>query len=406
MRPTLNRSRSFSAVAYAFAATMVGTTLPTPLYALYSARFGFSELIVTVIFATYAVGVIAALLLFGGASDAIGRRRALMPGLVCSALAAGAFLLANGLPLLLVGRLLSGLSAGIFTGTATATLLDLAAEGQGERATLIATVANMGGLGVGPLLAGALVQWATLRLRLSYWVDLALLVPAAAGIVFMYEPEQRPGGRWRPQGLSVPPDLRSTFTRAALAGFAGFAVLGLFTAVSPAFLAKILHQPSHILLGVVVFAVFLASTAGQAALARVSTARALSGGCAGLLAAMALLALGLAASSLAALVAGGVLAGFAQGLSFRAGLAMLGEQAPPERRGEVASSFFVVAYVAISIPVIGEGVLAELVSLRTAGLVFTAAVGVTAAAALGLLARGSTATDTQPRGETRPGPGR
>jgi MFS family permease len=388
VRPALDRPRSFAAVAYAFAVTMLGTTLPTPLYALYSARFGFSELVITVIFATYAIGVIAALLLFGSASDAIGRRRALMPGLVCSGLAAVAFLLANGLPLLLVGRLLSGCSAGIFTGAATATLLDLAPEGRGERATLIATVVNMGGLGLGPLLAGALVQWLTLRLRLSYWVDLALLVPAAAGIVFMCDPGGQSGGGWRPQGLRVPADLRATFTRAALAGFAGFAVLGLFTAVSPAFLAKILHQPSHLLLGVVVFAVFLASTAGQAALARIGTATALSGGCAGLIAAMALLALGLAASSLAVLVAGGVLAGFAQGLSFRAGLATLGEQAPPEHRGEVASSFFVVAYVALSIPVLGEGVLAELAGLRTAGLVFTGAVGVLAAIVLGLLSRG------------------
>ncbi len=81
----------------------------------------------TVIFAVYAGGVIAALLLFGNLSDSIGRRRALLPGLALSAASAVIFLLADGLPLLLVGRVLSGLSAGIFTGTATATLVDLGA---------------------------------------------------------------------------------------------------------------------------------------------------------------------------------------------------------------------------------------------------------------------------------------
>src|ERR1700679_1356051 len=101
---------------------MLGTTLPTPLYGLYQEQLGFSELMVTVIFATYAVGVIASLLLFGRLSDEIGRRGALLPGLALSALSAVAFLLAHGLAPLLVGRLLSGLSAGIFTGTATATL--------------------------------------------------------------------------------------------------------------------------------------------------------------------------------------------------------------------------------------------------------------------------------------------
>jgi MFS family permease len=118
-----------AAFALAVAVAMLGTTLPTPLYGLYRQQFGFSELMITVIFATYAAGVIASLLLFGRLSDQIGRRRVLLPGLVLSALSAVCFLTASGLPLLLTGRVLSGLSAGIFTGTATATLIDLAPGG-------------------------------------------------------------------------------------------------------------------------------------------------------------------------------------------------------------------------------------------------------------------------------------
>ena len=124
---TARRGRrfGFAAAAFALAIAMLGTTLPTPLYGLYREKFGFSELMITVIFATYAAGVIASLLLFGRLSDQIGRRRVLLPGLVFSALSAVCFLTATGLPLLLAGRVLSGLSAGIFTGTATATLMDL-----------------------------------------------------------------------------------------------------------------------------------------------------------------------------------------------------------------------------------------------------------------------------------------
>src|SRR3954469_24108373 len=98
--------------AYAFAVTMAGTTLPTPLYPIYRNEFRFSQFLVTVIFATYALGVIVALLLFGNASDSIGRRRAMLPGLLLSALSAVAFLLAHGIGLMLLGRVLSGLSAG------------------------------------------------------------------------------------------------------------------------------------------------------------------------------------------------------------------------------------------------------------------------------------------------------
>jgi MFS family permease len=367
---------------------MVGTTLPTPLYGLYRQRFGFSELMITVIFATYAAGVIVALMLFGALSDELGRRPVLLAGLGFSALSAGSFLLADGLAPLLVGRLLSGFSAGIYTGTATAALADLARDDGADRGTLTATIANMGGLGCGPLLAGIASQLLGSPLRLSFWIDLALLAPAAAGVLAMPETVRRGRApRLRLQALHVPVEIRPTFVRAALAAFAGFAVLGLFTAVSPAFLGQQLAIHSRAVIGIVVFAVFAASTAGQLALTRVPPAAALPGGCTALIAGMGVLALGLALPSLPLLVLGGVVAGFGQGLSFRAGLGALTAAAPDDRRGEVASSFFVVAYVAISLPVIGEGVLAQAAGLKPAGLVFAAAVAALAAVVLTLLAR-------------------
>jgi MFS family permease len=387
-RGRLGRHVAFAIAAYAFAVTMLGTTLPTPLYGLYRAKFGFSELMVTIIFATYAGGVIAALLLFGPLSDEIGRRRVLLAGLALSALSAVTFVLANGLGLLLLGRALSGLSAGIFTGTATATLLDLAPRNGRGQATLVGTLANMTGLGSGPLLAGLLSQWLGSPLRLSFWADLALLVPAAIGVWAMPEPgspSEHP--KLRPQRLTVPPDLRAAFIRASLAGFAGFAVLGLFAAVSPAFMSSQLGVTSRALVGLVVFAVFLASAAGQLALERIPERAALPLGCSVLIVGMGLLALGLERSSLALLVLGGVTAGFGQGLSFRAALAGLNAGSPPAQRAEVASSFFVVAYVAISVPVIGEGVLAESAGLRSAGLIFAGVVAALAAVALALLLR-------------------
>jgi MFS family permease len=378
-------------VVYALALTMLGTTLPTPLYVLYRARFGFSELMVTVVFATYAAGVVAALLVAGRLSDEIGRRRVLLPGLAFSVLSAVVFLRAGGLGLLLVGRVLSGLSAGIFTGTATATLLDLAPPERRGRATLFASGATMGGLGLGSLLAGVLSQLAPWPLRLVFWVDLALLVPAAVFVWKMPEPLRGGGGfRLRVQRLRVPAGTRKVFVRAALAAFAGFAVLGLFTAVVPAFLGQVLGIENRAVVGLVVFAVFAASTLGQVLLARVLGRAALLAGSGGLLAGMGLFALGLVVSSLALLVAGGVVAGLGHGVSFRAGLAAVNNAAPVAHRAEVASSFFVVAYVAISLPVVGLGLLAEVEGLRAAGLIFTAAMAALAAAVVALERRGAT----------------
>lgn len=382
-RSRLHRRAGMVVATYAFAVTMLGTTLPTPLYIHYKERFGFSELIITVIFATYAAGVISALLLLGRASDGVGRRPVLFMGLVFSALSAVVFLVADGLALLLVGRVLSGLSAGIFTGTATATLVDLGKRR--DRSTLVAAVTNMGGLGCGPLLAGILAQLAPLPLRLSFWVDLGLLLPAFAGVMLMPEPVRvAPGQRLGLQRLGVPREVRATFIPAAMAGFAGFAVLGLATAVAPAFLGRV-GVTSDIVVGVVVFGVFASSTVGQVLLEIVPRRRALPVGCGALIVGMALLALGLGESSLGLLVGGATVAGVGQGLSFRAGLTAINEAAPPSERAEVASSFFVVAYLAISIPVIGEGVLAQVAGLQTAGIVFAALVAVLAAVVVTIL---------------------
>ena len=394
-RLTPGRRAGLASAAFALSIAMLGTTLPTPLYDMYRERFGFSELMITVIFATYAAGVIASLMLFGRLSDQAGRRPMLLAGLALAALSAGAFLIADGLALLLVGRVLSGLSAGIFTGTATATLVDLAAPDRRRRATLVATIANMGGLGCGPLLTGLLAQWAGSPLRVSFWVYLAFVLPAAIGIWAMPETvAARSRPRLRSQAPTVPAEMRSAFVAAALAGFAGFAVLGLFTAFAPAFLSEVLGVSSPAVVGLVVFAVFAASLVGQALLERLPEGVAMPAGCLALIAGMGTLALGLALSSLTLLVLGGVIAGFGQGLAFRAGLTAVTARAPAEHRGAVASSFFVVMYVAIALPVIGVGILADVTGLRPAGLTFAAVVAAVAIVVLVLLRERSPAPAT------------
>ena len=386
--------------AYAFAVVMLGTTLPTPLYPHYEQRYGFSALTVTVIFAVYAFGVIAALLFLGGLSDQLGRRPALLAGLALSATSAVAFLLAGGLGALLAGRALSGLSAGIFTGTGTATLVDLAPPGRRAFATGVATAVNLGGLGCGPLLAGVLAAVATAPLRLPFWVDLGLLAPAFAAVIGMPETVRRAGGSLpRMQRLRVPAQLRGTFTRAATAGFASFTMSGLFGAVAPIFLATLLHLPSPALSGVTVFLLFASSAAGQLVITRIPARVGLSAGCIGVITGAGLVAAALALESLALLIAGAIVAGLGQGLSVGAGLAAINAEAPADRRAEVASSFFVVLYVGLSIPIIGTGLASQVIGLRASALIFSGFVAALAAACLiSLLAR-------RPTESSRPGDG-
>ncbi|MFJ8111298.1 MFS transporter [Streptomyces sp. NPDC096132] len=372
-----------------FAVCMAGTTLPTPLYPLYQEKFGFSELTVTVVYAVYAFGVIGVLLLAGNASDTVGRRPVLFAGLGCAAASAVCFLSAAGLGALYAGRLLSGLSAGLFTGAATAYVMDLAPPGGASRATFVATAANMGGLGCGPLLAGLLAQYAAWPLYLAFAVHLALVAGSAVALLWLPETvrDPRPLSTVRPQRPGLPRQVRAVFVPAAIASFVGFALFGVFTSVSPAFLAESLDVDDHAVSGAVVALAFFASTAGQLAVGRVGVGRSLPLGCTGLFAGLALLAGALRWDLLALVVLSAVFGGFGQGLAFRGALSAVAGASPADRRAAVISTLFVVAYAGISVPVIGVGVLAVSIGLEDAGLVFIACMAVLVTTAVGYLLR-------------------
>ncbi|MCX5610364.1 MFS transporter [Streptomyces sp. NBC_00047] len=364
--------------AAVFAVCMAGTTLPTPLYGLYQEKFGFSELMVTVVYAVYAFGVIGVLLLVGNASDAVGRRPVLLAGLGCAAASAVCFLCATGMGWLYAGRLFSGLSAGLFTGAATAYVMELAPSGRAAKATLVATAANMGGLGCGPLLAGVLAQYAVAPLYLPFAVHLALVAVSAAVLLRLAETvrERRPLSAVRPQRPGLPAEVRAVFVPAAIASFVGFALFGVFTSVSPAFLAESLDVQNHAVSGLVVALAFFASTAGQLLVGRVGVTRSLPLGCAGLLAGLVLLAGALYWDLLSLVVLSALVGGAGQGLAFRGAMSAVTEASPVHQRAAVISSLFVVAYAGISVPVIGVGLLAGPMGLEGAGLVFIACMAV------------------------------
>ncbi|MDX3328922.1 MULTISPECIES: MFS transporter [Streptomyces] len=361
-----------------FAVCMAGTTLPTPLYSLYQDELGFSELMVTVVYAVYAFGVIGVLLLAGNASDAIGRRPVLLVGLGCAAASAVCFLCATALGWLFAGRLLSGLSAGLFTGAATAYVMELAPRQGSSRASFVATAANMGGLGCGPLLAGILAQYAPWPLHLPFIVHLALVAVSVLILLGLRETvaERRPLRTVRPQRPGLPPEVRAVFRPAALASFVGFALFGVFTSVSPAFLSEFLDVDNHAVSGLIVALAFFASVAGQSAVGRIGEQRSLSLGCAGLLGGLVLLAAAIWWQLLPLIVLSAILGGAGQGLAFRAALSQVASASPADRRAAVISTLFVVAYLGISVPVIGVGVLSDHIGLQDAGLVFIASMAV------------------------------
>lgn len=372
--PSRGGRYGFALLTYALLVVMLGATLPTPMYELYGEKLHFSVFTTTLIFATYAGAVLAALLLFGRWSDVVGRRPVLLAGAALAISSSVVFLTAESVPVLLVGRVLSGLSAGIYAGTATAAIIEAAAPRWRPRAAAVATVANLGGLGLGPLVAGILVQYAPSPLELSFVIHVGLVVLAVAAVLLAPETSARQG-RLGIQRLSVPPQTRAVFVVAATAAFASFAVNAMFASVAPSFVTTLMGVHNHAVAGGVAGLMVLSAAATQPAALLVPPARAIAVGSAILVAAMAMLSVALRFSSIWGLVAAAIVAGIGQGLSFGRGLAAISECTPPERRAEVSSTYFLVAYVALSLPVIGFGAAAQRWGLQLTGEVFAGIIG-------------------------------
>jgi MFS family permease len=388
-RLRVSHGLGFRVVAVAFATALAFSTVPTPLYALYQQRDGFPAFLVTVIFAAYAVGVMLSLYLAGHVSDWLGRRRVLLAGLLAEALSAALFLLWPDVPGLIVARLVSGAGIGAITATATAHLSELRAIARPDaglgRSGLVATVVNVGGLAVGPLVGALFARFAGHPLSTPFAVFLVVLLLEAIAVSLVPETverrEERPA--YRPQRLSLPPSARSEFTGAAIGVFGAFAISGLFMALAPALLAHELHQPSRLLAGIAPFTMLGSAALAQLAFARLGTGPQLRSGYALMGVGLVLLAVAAFTASLPLFFTASVLAGAGFGLGFRASVAAVAALADDLTRGEVLAALFLAAYAGLVLPVLLIG----LAMLVASGAVVLAGFVVLELALLGWSAR-------------------
>ena len=377
---------------------MAFTTAPTPLWSLFARHDRFSSLTITLVFAVYAVAVALSLFFGGHLSDWYGRRRMVALALALNVLAALVFVAWPQLPGLIVARILSGLGVGGVTATATVWLAELDAGRGQRRAQILAPAANLGGLGLGGLIAGVIAQWAGHALTLPFLVLGGMLVLALLAISLAPETQMpsSPRPRYRPQRVSVPPRSRSRFFAAAAGAAITFSIFGLITSLAPSFLAGTLHQPSHALAGAVSFAMFATAAGAQTLTGARAAQQLLASAIPALLIGVGLitLAVWVPAPSFGLFLAGDLVAGAGAGLMFKGAISTVSEIAVPERRAEALAGLFLAAYLGLAGPVIGLGALTQVASTRVSLLVFSAllALGVFAASPALLGGRGHRAS--------------
>jgi len=349
----------FWIVAYAFLIVMAFATLPSPLYGLYRTRDHLSAFMITVIYAIFAGGTIASLLAVRSIAVRIGRRGVMLSAVATTMVAAGLLAAWKALPGLLIGRLTTGVSVGLAAGTAITYLIELRLRANPKasmvRAQTIGTSVTVGGLGIGPLIAGCLAQWAKWPLTLPYLVFVALGVVGLAGLWFVPETGAR-----SPAATAKPTDARSAKLPipAAAGTLAAFSANGLFAGLAGLFLATTLHHPSHALSGATLFLVFSCGVLSQLVTAKLQASRVLASGPISILVGLILLVVSVRLSSpnLALFLISGALIGGGSGAVFKGTTGVVLKASPPENRLAMTSDLLIALYVGLSVPVVGAGI--------------------------------------------------
>jgi MFS family permease len=377
---------AFATAGFAVFALLLGSNLPNSLFPLYAEIYGLSPLGVTLLFATYTLLVIPALLVFGPLSDAKGRRPVLIAAIVVAAVAAGLFAAAQGVVLLFVAQAVQAMGLGALQGTAAPALVEHDPSDQPRRAAMAASALTITGAAVGPLLAGLLAQYAALPLRLCFLVEIAVLAVALLAVIVAM-PESADRQPWRPRRPTVPREIRRSFLVAGVSAFVAWSVTGLFLSLIPSFVIDVLNHHNLAVAGGVMALMLASSAIAQLAAQRFQSLRAQTTGLVVMVWGVIALIIAVVDKSLAVLVAASVLAGIGQGLAFMGSLGDVSEIAPEDSKGDIVASYYVVIYVATAVPAVGVGVLAELASLSTAFLVFAFVVIAICAAGLAGLTR-------------------
>ncbi len=376
---------AIAAVATLIGVAFAGSTVITPLYVLFEDAFGFSKITLTLIYAVYVVGNLTALLFFGRLSDQIGRRPAALLALTILALGALGFVFANGVEALFVARILIGLGVGTAASAGTAWLTELIGGTEKARATALATASNFLGIALAPLIAGILADLAPKPLKLPFLSYLAIVIATAAVIWRTRETvaertslgEVSLGPR-----VGVPQSIRAAFIAPALAGAAAMALIGFYAALAPSLLAESLSQKSHTLAGAVMCELGLIVAATILLTRRVSGRQAMVWSLVLMLPSVALIAASQAYASLEAMLVATAFCGVASGLGYRGSLQVVNELAPPDRRAEVLSAYFICCFTGNSVPVIGVGIVTTYLGPLAASVGFALVVALFALAAL------------------------
>ncbi|SDS74330.1 Predicted arabinose efflux permease, MFS family [Halopseudomonas xinjiangensis] len=383
---TPSRAMAMSAALMAIFTTIFASNLPTPLYSVWQARWGFSSAALTGVFSIYVLGVVSTLLTLGALSDKLGRRQMMVPGLLFILAGGVAFLLADGIVGLGVARVLTGVGTGIVTGAASAALVELEPNGNWTRAATLSALFFTLGAFAGPTVSSLALRFGP---GADIWPFFVVILLSAGSIMLMLTAPwpagvgQRMEGfslrAWRPTTVKVPRELLGAFIFCAAAICLAWSTGSLYASLGPSLARYLVGIDDRAIAGLFAAAWQLAAGMTQFACQRQPVNRLLIAGPSMLIFGLMAMAGAVLTSSpwLFALATLGTAVG--AGCTGVVAVASISNVAPPGERGSIISAFYLMAYLTMATVVLSVGFVSDQLGFGTTVLGFTVLISIAAA---------------------------
>jgi predicted MFS family arabinose efflux permease len=352
-RPRLPPAAAFLLIASLTVSFLAGSSAATPLYGVYMAEWGLSPLMITMIFGSYALAVLLALLIGGRLSDHLGRKPVLLAATLAQVLTMVLFFTATGLTGLLAARVLQGLTTGAAVGALGAAMIDL----NKARGTIANAVAPPFGTATGAIIAGVLVQYLPFPTHLVYLVFGAVFVAQAIGLLFLTEsiaPRAGVLASLAPQ-LKLPRAVREPLLLATPVLVAVWALAGFYGALGPMLVKGLLAVNTPLVGGLALFV--MAACGGLAVLIfqhREPKDMMLIGAL-NLFMGVAIAVLSLPYNSITGFFLGTAIGGVGFGAGFQGAVRTVVPAAAAHERAGVLSILFIISYLAMGVPAVAAG---------------------------------------------------
>ena len=380
----LSPTSAFVATALTFAAFYLAAGAPTPLLVIFQQQWHFAAWVLTVAFAIYALGLLAALLVVGSLSDHIGRRPVLVAALVVELIAMVMFAVAPDVGWVIAARAIQGIATGAATSAFSASVVEHAPPRHKRLGTVIGSVAPAGGLGVGALLTGTAVQFSAHASAIVFTTLAVIMVLGTVAVALSEETASPRTGALRslvPQVL-VPKAARREFADAIPVHIAAWMLAGLFMGLVPTIIRSLLDLHSGLLDGATAFVEPATAAVAGMFLGRLTPRRTTVIGTVGVLVGTAVIVAGVAAGVLPLLWIGGIIGGIGFGASFSGSIRATTPLAEPHQSAGLFAAIYLVAYLSFGVPAIIAGLLVSSIGLLDTVLCYGVVIIIAATAGL------------------------